>query len=118
MSVKTNNIYGRILISDVTIERFVSRVAMDCYGIVELVPKSLLDRLISFFKYGLRSKVRGITVHSFGDRMTIDVSVVVKYSVPIKAVVEALKESIKYKTERFTGMIVDVINVNVMGVKL
>jgi uncharacterized alkaline shock family protein YloU len=45
------------------------------------------------------------------------VSVIVKYGVSIKAVVEALKESIKYKVERFTGMIVDVINVTVMGVK-
>ena len=34
-----------------------------------------------------------------------------------KAVVEALKESVKYKVERFTGMIVDTINVKVMGVK-
>lgn len=118
MSVKTNNIYGRILISDVTIERFVSRIAMDCYGIVELVPKSLFDRVIGFFKYGRRFKIKGVTVHSSSDRMTIDIAVVVKYSVPIKAVVEALKESVKYKTERFTGMIVDVINVNVTGVKL
>ena len=44
-------------------------------------------------------------------------SIIVKYGVSIKAVVEALKESIKYKVERFTGMIVDTINVNVMGVK-
>ena len=33
------------------------------------------------------------------------------------AVVEALKESVKYKVERFTGMIVNAINVNVKGVK-
>ena len=34
MSVKTNNIYGKILISDKTIARFTKHVAMDCYGIV------------------------------------------------------------------------------------
>ena len=116
MSVRTNNIYGRILISDTTIERFVSRVAMDCYGIVEFVPKNLIDRIISLVKF--RSEVKGVKVRSSGDRMSIDLSVTVKYGVSIKAVVEALKESIKYKTERFTGMIVDVINVKVMGVKL
>ncbi len=115
MSAKTNNIYGRILISDSSIERFVSRVAMDCYGIVEFVPKNLVDSIVSFFKFG--SEVKGVKVHSVGDRISIDVSVIVKYGVSIKAVIEALKESIKYKTERFTGMIVDVINVNVKGVK-
>lgn len=114
MSVKTNNIYGKIIISDKTIERFVSHVAMDCYGIVEFSSKNLIDSIISFFKFG--SRVKGVKVNSSGDRIYIDLSVIVKYGVSIKAVVEALKESVKYKVERFTGMLVDTINVNVMGV--
>ena len=115
MAVKTNNIYGKITISDKTIENFIARVSMDCYGIVEFVPKNLMDAVISFFKFGSNSA--GVKVRSIGDRILIDVSVIVKYGVSIKAVVEALKESIKYKVERFTGMIVDTINVTVMGVK-
>lgn len=116
MSAKTNNIYGKITITDRTVERFVSHIAMDCYGIVEFVPKNLFDSIISFFRLG--KEVKGIRVHSDGDRIVIDISVIVKYGVSIKAVVEALKESIKYKVERFTGMIVDSMNVNVVGVKL
>lgn len=115
MSVKTNNIYGKIMISDKTIERFISHVAMDCYGIVEFSPKNLIDSVVSFLRFG--SSVKGVKVHSFGDRISIDMSVIVKYGVSIKAVVEALKESVKYKVERFTGMLVDTINVSVMGVK-
>ncbi len=114
MSVKTNNIYGKIIISNRTIERFVSHVALDCYGIVQFVPSNLWDSIISFFKFG--SEVKGVKVRTYGDRISIDLSVIVKYGVSIKAVVEALKESIKYKVEKFTGMIVDTINVNVMGV--
>ncbi len=115
MSVKTNNIYGKIVISDKTVEKFVFRVAMDCYGIVEFIPVNLLDSIISFFRFG--SDVKGVKVRTSGDRITINLSIIVKYGVSIKAVVEALRESIKYKVERFTGMIVDTINVNVMGVK-
>ena len=115
MSVKTNNIYGKIIISDKTVERFVSQVAMDCYGIVEFVDKNVFDSVISFLKFG--SEVKGVKVHSSGDRIFIDMSVIVKYGVSIKAVVEALKESVKYKVERFTGMIVSSINVRVVGVK-
>lgn len=115
MSVKTNNIYGKIVISDRTITRFISNVAMDCYGIVEFSPKHLLDAITSFLTYG--SDVKGIKVRSSGDRIFIEMSVIVKYGVSIKAVVEALKASVKYKVERFTGMIVDVIDVRVMGVK-
>ncbi len=115
MSVKTNNIYGKIVISDKTIERFVAHVSMDCYGIVEFSARNALDAIVSFLKFG--SETKGVKVRSLGDRIFIDVSVIVKYGVSIKAVVEALKESIKYKVEKFTGMLVDTMNVKVMGVK-
>jgi len=116
MSVKTNNIYGKIIISEKTIGKFIAKVSMDCYGIVEFVPKNTVDSVISFFRYGVDGK--GIKVRASGDRIFIDVSVIVKYGVSIKAVVESLKESIKYRVEKFTGMIVDTINVNVKGIKL
>lgn len=115
MAVKTNNIYGKIVISNATIQRFVSHISMDCYGIVEFVPRNVADAVISFFKFG--SKVKGVKVKTSGDRIFIDVSVVVKYGVSIKAVVDALKESVKYKVEKFTGMIVSTINVKVAGVQ-
>ena len=116
MSVRTNNIYGKIIISDNTIEKVVAHVSADCYGIVELVPRNLLARIIGMIKY--KSTVKGVRVHSNGDRVDIEVAIVVKYGVSIKAVAEALKESLKYKVERFTGMLVDTINVKIMGVKL
>lgn len=114
MSVKTNNIYGKITISDKTIERFVSHTAMDCYGFVSFASKNLADSVIGFLKFG--TNVKGVNVRSNGDRIFIDMSIIVRYGISIKAVVEALKESVKYKVERFTGMIVDTINVSVMGV--
>ena len=114
MSVKTNNIYGKIIITNKTIARFVSHVTTDCYGIVEFSSKNLIEKLIGFIRFG--SEIKGVAVRSSGDRIFIDMSVIVKYGVSIKAVIEALKESIKYKVERFTGMIVDTINVNVTGV--
>ena len=115
MSVKTNNIYGKIVISDSTIERFIYRAASDCYGIVEFVPKNLTDKILSFLKFGYG--VKGVKVKTSGARIFVDVCVIVKYGVSIKAVIEALNEQIKYRVERFTGMICDSINVRVMGVK-
>ena len=114
MSVKTNNIYGKIVFSDNTIERFVSKVASDCYGIVRFVPANFFDAVISFLKFG--TGVKGVRVHTSGDRIFIDLSVIAKYGVSVKAVVDALKESVKYKVEKFTGMIVDSINVKVVDV--
>lgn len=115
MSVKTNNIYGRIIISDNTIERFIAHVSTDSYGIVSFVPANFWQKVVGVFKY--RSFVRGVKVRTSGDRIFINLSVIVKYGVSIKAVVEALKVSIKYRVEKFTGMIVDTMNVSVIGVE-
>ena len=116
MSVRTNNIYGKITITDKTIEKFVSHISMDCYGIVEFVPLGVITRLKNYLCF--KGNVRGVNVHSDGDRINIEVAIIVKYGVSIKAVAEALKESLKYKVERFTGMLVDTINVKIAGVKL
>ena len=114
MSVKTNNIYGKITISNRTIEKFVTHIATDCYGIVKFSHNNPFTSLISFIHFVFGNK--SVNVRSSGDRIFIDLSVIVKYGVSIKAVVEALKESVKYKVDRFTGMIVDTINVYVTGV--
>lgn len=116
MSATTYNIYGKINISGKAIAKFSSMEALDCYGIVEMVPKSLIDRLREIFTRD--SSGRGIKVSVTGDRIMIDAYVIIKYGVSIKAVAESLKEAIKYRVEKFTGMIVDTVNVNILGVKL
>ena len=98
MSVNTSNAYGKITISDMAIAKVASQAAMECYGIVETVSRRFTD--------------------SNGDRIYIDVYVIIKFGVSINAVAESLKESVKYRVEKFTGMIVDTVNVNVIGVKL
>ena len=116
MSVNTNNAYGKISISDLAIAKVASHTAMESYGIVEMVSRRFTDSLSSLMKKDGGGK--GIKVTTSGNRIYIDVYVIIKYGVSINAVAESLKEAIKYKVEAFTGMIVDTVNVNVIGVKL
>ena len=116
MSVNTNNAYGKISISDLAIAKVASNTAMESYGIVEMVSRRFTDTLSSLLKKDCGGK--GIKVTTSGNRIYVDVYVVIKYGVSIAAVAESLKEAIKYKVEGFTGMIVDTVNVNVIGVKL
>ena len=112
MSVNTNNAYGKISISDLAIAKVASHTALESYGIVEMVSRRFTDSLKK------DSAGRGIKVTTSGNRIYVDVYVIMKYGVSINAVAESLKEAIKYKVEVFTGMIVDTVNVNVLGVKL
>ena len=116
MSVNTNNAYGKISISDLAIAKVASHTAMESYGIVGMVSRRFTDSLSELLNKD--NGGRGIKVTTSGNRIYIDVYVIVKYGVSINAVAESLKEAVKYKVERFTGMIVDTINVNVIGVKL
>ncbi|MBQ9728516.1 MAG: Asp23/Gls24 family envelope stress response protein [Clostridia bacterium] len=116
MSVNTNNAYGKISISDLAIAKVASHTALESYGIVELVARRFTDSLSTLLKKDVGG--RGIKVTTFGNRIYIDVYVIIKYGVSINAVAESLKEAIKFKVESFTGMIVNTVNVNVIGVKL
>lgn len=116
MSVNTNNAYGKISISDLAIAKVASHTALECYGIMEMVSRRFTDSLSELLKKDVGG--RGIKVTTSGNRIYIDVYVIIKYGVSINAVAESLKEAVKYKVENFTGMIVDTVNVNVIGVKL
>ena len=116
MSVNTSNAYGKITISDMAIAKVASQAAMECYGIFDTVSRRFTDSLSELFKK--QSQGRGVRVTTEGDRIYIDVYVIIKFGVSINAVAESLKESVKYRVEKFTGMIVDTVNVNVIGVRL
>lgn len=116
MPVGTKNVYGKISISDEAIAKVASHAALECYGIVETVSRRLKDSISELF--GRNSGTKGVKVVTGGDRIYIDVYVVIKFGVSISAVADSLKNAVKYKVEEFTGMIVDTVNVNIIGVKL
>ena len=115
MSLITKNAYGNISTSALAISKVASRTAMESYGIVEMAGKKE-GGFQTVFKRNKGGK--GIRVTFLGNRITVDAYVVIKYGVSITAIAESLKEAIKYRVETFTGMVVDTVNVNVVGVKL
>ena len=116
MPVTTSNTYGKISISDEAIAKVAAHAALECYGIVEMVPRTFMDSFSQLLKKETGGK--GVKVVTSGDRIYIDIFVIIKFGVSISAVAESLKKVVKYKVEQFTGMIVDTVNVNILGVKL
>lgn len=116
MSVTTSNYYGKIIISDDAIASVAASAALDCIGVVDLVSKKASDKFADLFKKQQLGK--GVKVTTNGNRIFIDLYVILKYGISISAVADSLKKTVKYKVEEFSGMIVDVINVNVVGVRV
>ena len=116
MAVQTVNLYGKIAITDEAIATIAGHTALDCYGVIDLVSKKLSDSFAELFRK--KSLSKGVRVFTFENRINIDLYVILKYGVSISAVADSLKKSVKYNVEQFTGMIVNSVNVNIVGVRL
>lgn len=113
---KTTNAYGNITVSIKAIELVASNYALECYGVVNLVPKNMLESIRELLFKSMST--RGVKVIAHKNRINIDVYAVLKYGVSISAVAKSLRDSIKYNVEDFTGMIVDSVNVHVKGIRI
>lgn len=116
LTVDTNNYYGNISISDNSIRVVAGYAVLDCYGVVDLVSRSIVDSAKELFKKENYSK--GIKISHIDNRIFIDVYCILKYGVSVSAVAESLRKSVKYTVENFTGMLVDAVNIHVVGVRV
>lgn len=117
MAVSTKNFYGNIEISTSAIAAVAGFATLDTYGVVDLVSKSLKNTFANLFKK--QPYTKGIQVNINNDnRIFIDIYCILKYGISISAIAESLKKTIKYTVEDFTGMIVDTVNVHVVGVRV
>lgn len=116
MAVNTTNSYGQISVTDEAIALVVGHTALECYGVVDLVARKFTDNIKELLTK--QTKTRGVKILTIGDRIHIDLDIILKYGVSINAVAESVRRSVKYNVEQFTGMIVDAININVVGVKV
>lgn len=116
MAVSTQNASGQINITNETIALVAGNAASECYGVVALMGNKVADNFSELFKKD--PKTSGVKVITIDNRIQIDLFIVLKYGVSMSAVCESLKDSVKYNVENFTGMIVDSVNINVIGVKV
>ena len=76
MALSTFNRYGNINISDNAVAVVVSRVALDCYGVVELVSRRLSDSIMMLFNREPLGK--GVKIVTMDNRIFVDLYVILK----------------------------------------
>jgi len=116
MGVKTSNIYGNVIITDEAIAQIVGITALECYGIADVVSKKFSDSLMDIFKN--QRKSRGVRITTYDNKIYVDLFVFVRFGVSIDAVSYNLKRTVTHAVEHFTNMIVESVNINIVGVKL
>ena len=116
MAVKTSNYYGKINITDSAIAMVASNACMECYGVLDLVSRTLTDSIKGLFNKQIPGK--GVKVTTVKNKINLDIYVVLCAGVNINAVTESITETVRYHVESYTGMRVGDVNVNVVGVRV
>ncbi len=69
-------------------------------------------------RLGRQDMTRGIKVQVNEDRVTIDLNIIVEYGISIVDTTDNLKKEIRANVEKTTGLKVEAININVLGISL
>ena len=115
MLIKTG--LGNINISSDVIATIAGVAAVECYGLVGMASrKQLKDGLVELL--GRDNLSRGVEVSESHGELIIDLYIIVGYGTRIDEVANNVISTVKYSVEKYTGLKVGVINVNVQGVRV
>ena len=117
MQSKLKNEMGTILVENEVIARIAGLSAMECYGVVGMAAKSLVDGLVHLLK--VESLSRGVNIETLeDDSLSIDLHIIVEYGTNLVAIAGSLKDNVRYKVEESTGMKVQDVNIFIEGIWL
>ena len=107
---------GVVTVDDDVVTRIAGYAALDCYGIVGMASKRSTDGIVQLM--GRETLGRGVRVRSNGDKVDIDLFIIVEYGISISAVAASIIETVKYKVERLAGIPVGRVNVCVEDIRV
>lgn len=107
---------GAISIAEEVIATIAGVAATECYGLVAMAARGV-QKGLALFRRG-EDVSRGVEVHLDGDKVTIDLHVVVQYGVNIAQVAHNVMEQVKYAVEHHCGLEVSQVNVHVESVRV
>ena len=108
---------GTIEISSDAIATIAGIAAVECYGLVGMASrKQLKDGLVELL--GRENLSRGVEVREANGELIIELYIIVGYGTRINEVANNVISTVKYSVEKYTGLRVGEINVNVQGVRV
>lgn len=108
---------GNIEITNDVIATIAGVAAVECYGLVGMASrKQLKDGIVELL--GRENLSRGVEVREVEGELNIDLYIIVGYGTRIDEVANNVISTVKYSVEKYTGIKVGLININVQGVRV
>lgn len=116
MDCKFNTDLGVVTVSDEVIVQVAGYAALNCYGIVGMASKRSTDGIVQLM--GRENLGRGVRVRPSGEKVDVDLFIIVEYGISISAVAASIIETVKYQVEHLTGISVGRVNVCVEDIRV
>ncbi len=107
--------YGSIHVSPKAIATIAYQAASRSYGVVGLASKNLVNDLSNLLT---KEPTRGVEVDYDGQRINIDVYIIIEYGTRIKSVSASVANTIRFNVEKAIGVPVNEINIHVRGLRI
>jgi len=108
-------VQGQIDITPLAIARLASHAVLQSYGIVGMAAPNLASDIAWTLT---RDPNRGIEVHIDGEKVAIDLYIIIEYGTRITTVANSVISAVRFYVEKATGMLVTHVHVYVQGVRV
>ncbi len=106
---------GNIDISSTTVATIATRAVHQCYGVVGMSSKNLVNGIANLLTRDAR---RGIEVDYDDDGIIIDVYVIMEYGTRLKVVAQSIQNTVKFHVEKALDTPVKAVNVYIQGLRI
>ena len=103
---------GTIDISDNYLAKLIGGAVSSCYGVVGIAAKTPVQGLMRYIS-GKSDPAQGVKVKNIGNKLVIDIHIVVLYGVNVSAIVSSIIEKVRYSVSSAVGLHVAKVNVYV-----
>ena len=110
-----NSPLGRVTVSPRAIATIAYQAVRQSYGVVGLTSKNLMEGITQVI---VKDPTHGIEVKYDGQKISIDIYVIIEYGTRIKSVASSVSNTVKFNVEKALGMPVERVNVHVRGLRV
>ena len=94
MDFKFNTDLGLVTVNEDVLVRVAGYATLDCYGIVGMASKRSTDGIVQLM--GRENLGRGVRVRQSGDKVDVDLFIIVEYGISISAVAASIVRSVAF----------------------
>jgi uncharacterized alkaline shock family protein YloU len=106
---------GSIHVSPQAIATIAYQTALRSYGVVGMASKNIVNGLANAFT---KDPTHGVDVHYDGQRVDIDIYIIIEYGTRIKSVANSVANTVRFHVEKALGLPINEINIHVQGLRI